>query len=97
MARTGKATLLISDVLADELLRAPSDVASVLGSLAAECLKPLDSTDESEYLRNQYLAAGVVGPGSASDAHHIAIATVAQADLVVSWNFKHIVHFDKIR
>jgi hypothetical protein len=22
---------------------------------------------------------------------------VAKADLIVSWNFKHIVHFDKIR
>ena len=27
----------------------------------------------------------------------LAIATVAEADLLVSWNFKHIVRFDKIR
>ena len=31
-----------------------------------------------------------------NDAMHVALATVAKAD-VVSWNFKHIVHFDKIR
>jgi hypothetical protein len=28
---------------------------------------------------------------------HIALATVADADMLVSWNFKHIVRFDKIR
>ncbi len=27
---------------------------------------------------------------------HIAVATVSNVDLVVSWNFKHIVHFEKI-
>ncbi|MBI4379023.1 MAG: hypothetical protein HY578_08015 [Nitrospinae bacterium] len=31
------------------------------------------------------------------DARHIAIAAVASADLLVSWNFKHIVHFEKIQ
>jgi hypothetical protein len=31
------------------------------------------------------------------DAHHVAIATVARVDVIVSWNFRHIVHFDKIR
>ena len=28
---------------------------------------------------------------------HIALATVANADLLVSWNFRHIVRVDKIR
>lgn len=47
-------------------------------------------------MRKAYLAAGVVGPASSNDAAHIAVATVADVDIVVSWNFKHIVHFDKI-
>jgi len=28
---------------------------------------------------------------------HIAMATLAKADILVSWNFKHIVNLDKIR
>ena len=48
-------------------------------------------------LRDAYLAAGVVGPSSRNDAEHVALATVARADLIVSWNFKHLVHIDKIR
>lgn len=28
---------------------------------------------------------------------HIALATIADVDILVSWNFKHIVRYDKIR
>ena len=38
----------------------------------------------------------MVGGASLNDAEHIAVAKVAGADIVVSWNFKHIVHFEKI-
>ena len=31
------------------------------------------------------------------DAQHIAIATVAAVDVLVSWNFKHIVNLQRIR
>jgi hypothetical protein len=48
-------------------------------------------------LRDAYLRAEVLGGGSEKDAHHVALATVAKADIIVSWNFRHIVHFDKIR
>ncbi len=34
---------------------------------------------------------------SLADTQHIAVATIEQVDLLVSWNFKHIVNFDKIR
>ena len=30
------------------------------------------------------------------DALHVAVATVSGCSLIVSWNFKHIVHFQKI-
>jgi len=53
--------------------------------------------EEVASLRDAYLSAGVLGFAAAADAEHIAAATVAEVDLVVSWNFKHIVHFDRIR
>jgi len=43
------------------------------------------------------VAAGIVGPASRYDATHVAAASVARADAIVSWNFRHIVHFDKIK
>ena len=48
-------------------------------------------------LRNAYLAAGILDPQSTDDATHVAAATVARADAIVSWNFKHIVRIDKMR
>jgi hypothetical protein len=32
-----------------------------------------------------------------ADAQHIAVATVARVDVLVSWNFRHIVNLDRIR
>ena len=34
---------------------------------------------------------------STEDAQHIAIATVVSANVLVSWNFKHIVNLDRIQ
>ena len=39
----------------------------------------------------------MLGPGSHSDALHVALATVARVDVLVSWNFKHIVNLGRIR
>ncbi len=97
MARRGEATLLVSDLLLEELARAPLAVQQLLGSLPADATEFVAASSESLALSKAYLAAGVVGASSDADAHHVALATVAQADMIVSWNFKHIVHFDKIR
>lgn len=39
----------------------------------------------------------ISGKSQINDAHHVAIATIFSADIIVSWNFKHIVHLNKIR
>ena len=38
-----------------------------------------------------------MGKTHVNDAHHVALASVAGADMIVSWNFRHIVHHEKIR
>jgi predicted nucleic acid-binding protein len=97
MAEEGRAVLLVSDVLALELDAAPPRVRERFGSLPPECLELLQRSDESAHLRDAYLQAGVVGPQSRNDAHHVALATIARADVLVSWNFRHLVRVDKIR
>jgi hypothetical protein len=47
-------------------------------------------------LQQQYIDSGFIGSHAEQDALHVAVATVSCCDLIVSWNFKHIVHFDKI-
>jgi hypothetical protein len=38
----------------------------------------------------------VVGKASRADCFYIAIATIQKVDLLVSWNFKHIVNIVRI-
>ena len=74
---------------APEAIRAPFIHYTALAEIA-----PL--TQEALLLQQAYLRAGVVTAKSTDDALHVATATVAGSALIVSWNFKHIVHFDKI-
>ena len=44
-----------------------------------------------------YEGRRILGPKFRNDMLHIAVATVAEADVLVSWNFRHIVRLDRIR
>jgi hypothetical protein len=94
--RQGLFVVVVSNVTLDELALAPDAVRGVLANLLPEQVEIVSTSPESDGLRNAYLEAGVVGPASSNDAAHIAVATTSNVDLVVSWNFKHIVHFEKI-
>lgn len=93
----GDFRLIISRAIADELLLAPEQVRASLDSLPEASVEYHSITEEMEALQSSYLRASVVGPASKADALHVATASVLGADMIVSWNFKHIVHFQKIR
>lgn len=97
MVRDGRVILLLSELLSIELRRAAEEVQAVLADLPSEQVEPLAIGDEAEALRDAYLAAGIVGPRHSNDALHVALATVARCDVLVSWNVRHIVQLDKIR
>lgn len=89
--------LVVSATTAQELREAPEHVRAVLDVVPTEQLEYHEISEEMVELRDAYLDAGVLGEGSDADALHVAAATVLNCDIVVSWNFKHIVHFEKIR
>lgn len=91
----GMFRLVISDTTLVELAGAPDQVQAILQSLSVP-VEYVRLTEEIEHLRDAYIAARVVGPASLLDAEHIASASVADVDLIVSWNFRHIVHYEKI-
>lgn len=74
-----------------ELEVAPDAVRRHLLRVPTENQILLEDSEEA------YLARGIVGPGSRSDALHVALATVGRVDVFVSWNFRHIVNLCKIR
>lgn len=79
-----------------EIADAPKKVQTVFSLFLEHCNQLISLDEESIELARHYLSRGIVTPKYLEDAQHIAIATVTGADMVVSWNFRHIVHFDKI-
>jgi hypothetical protein len=57
----------------------------------------LEITEEATMLTASYAEHGALPLKFRNDMLHIALATVADIDVLVSWNFKHIVRLDKIR
>jgi hypothetical protein len=89
--------LLISDIVLRELEEAPNAVKEVLSGLTPGSVDVVTINEEILGLRDAYIQAGVVGQSSIDDAGHVAAATVAHADAILSWNFRHVVRLDKIR
>ncbi|MDI6766172.1 MAG: hypothetical protein QME52_05050 [Bacteroidota bacterium] len=96
-ARNKRITVLISEVVVQEILNAPTRVQDVLFSIPSDTLERIELTPEILSLRDAYLSANIVSPRWSDDATHVAAATVARADAIVSWNFRHIVRLDKMR
>lgn len=87
----------LSEISQIELLPAPQHVKDLVQTIPDDCLVTLDFSSEARELANHYIAENVLGKASLNDAYHIAIATVNRIDVLISWNFRHIVNLDKIR
>lgn len=95
--RAGKKVALASDLLLLELEEAPARVRQLLNDLPADYIEYISLDEEAMALASAYIQDGAVAESSLSDARHIAMATLARADVLVSWNFKHIVNLNRIR
>lgn len=93
----GRVVALISDTLVGELVSAPEQVQNLLQRVIDSGCERLILNRETEQLQDAYLTAGVVTPQYADDALHVAHATLARADVIVSWNFKHLVNPSRVR
>jgi hypothetical protein len=67
-------------------LRAPQQVRDFLTTIPGRQVEEIQLKEEAADLANQYIQAMVVGQTSRADCQHIAMATVAKADVLVSWN-----------
>lgn len=95
--QTGLFMPVLSDVIAEEINLAPERVRLKYAELLAGGAAVFEVTDAALNLLDAYLQHQILGERYRNDLLHIAIATVADVDLVTSWNFKHIVRFDRIR
>lgn len=94
---TGKKIAIISDVTIEELEEVPLYVKELISTIPAKFKEIVALNEESKELSNHYLREKIVTSKSLLDTRHIAIASVNRADVLVSWNFKHIVNYRLIR
>ncbi len=95
--KLGEIVCIYSDLTVGELYNAPRRVREFFESLPAHNLEFVSINDESLDLARHYVSEKVVGQTSFDDCVHIALATIHKADILVSWNFKHIVNVYRIR
>lgn len=88
---------VLSEHTLREIQDAPGEVRARVLEIPKENRIVLADTPDAYELAEAYLAHGIVGPGSRSDALHVTLATIGRVDVMVSWNFKHIVNLNRIR
>ena len=94
--KLGKIISLFSDLTESELLKAPEKIKTYFKNLPVENTEKVFVNPEIIELATKYVEEKVVGPTSFDDCLHIATATLNKADILVSWNFKHIVNVYRI-
>ena len=90
--RLGGYDVAISELTLTET-RATGDVAlrqSMVNLVGAFIVLPVEEV--ARQLARQYVSRGVFSAATALDALHVAIAVTAHQDMLVSWNFRHLVN-----
>ncbi len=92
----GDFVLVLSSLTIQELAAAPDEVRRYVAEVPEEHVEVLQLDAEARKLAEAYVSTGVIGESMLVDAQHNAIATVARVDVLVSWNFKHVVNVFRI-
>jgi hypothetical protein len=94
--KSGLNIIVVSNLTLVELENAPQPVKDILKKIPVDYIEYIEFSKEADELADTYLSDGVVSKKSRVDAQHIATATIDHVDVLVSWNFKHIVNLDRI-
>ena len=92
----GELRLVLSELTLRELAPAPLAVREVVASVPESSIEVVRLTPAADDLARQYLAEGILPANMLADAQHIAMASVANVDALVSWNFRHVVNLSRI-
>lgn len=90
--KAGTYIAFISATVLKEISKAPEPKQKALVSLVEEYnLSALEIDEEIENLANLYVQNKIIPQKYKEDAVHIAVAVINDLDVIVSWNFEHIV------
>lgn len=98
LLKKGDYEIVISTLVIDELQKCKEPKRTVL----LDKLKEIDCmivpvTGQTVELAEKFIDFGVLKKKSFEDCQHIAAAILSNCDVIVSWNFRHIVNVKTIR
>jgi len=95
--KLGQIKCVYSNLTEVELSTAPERVRTFFEEINPINKERVLVTPDALQLAETYVNEKVVGETSMDDCIHIATATINKVDILVSWNFKHIVNVYRIR
>jgi predicted nucleic acid-binding protein len=95
--KTGEFDVVLSYVDFNELAKCSEEKRAILADFLAQIqYTNVDYSEEIFALAGEFIKHGILKQKSFDDAQHIAVAMVLGCDVVVSWNFKHMVNHKTI-
>ena len=95
--KLGQVKIVVSNVTEREIMKARKEIRDFYTSLPKEFIEFVELSPDGIKLAETYIKEKVVGKTHFDDCLHIAVATINNVDILVSWNFKHIVNIYRIR
>lgn len=95
--KVGVKFIVLSDLTLQEVELARQEVREKIFEVPIKNQITIGITDEAIHLAETYIDEGALTNKSYNDALHIALATLNNADVLASWNFKHIVNLSRIK
>lgn len=92
----GQKFATVSNLVISELSGSPEKVRNLF-NIYRNKIELVTVQDEMYALANDYIRNKALPAKCLSDALHVATATILKIDVIVSWNFKHIVNLNRIR
>lgn len=95
--KSNKFQVIISDLVLREIDECNEEKKQILLSYLNEIDYEICTIDsEVDELANIIIEEGILRPKSLDDATHIAVAILSNANMILSWNFKHLVNYNTI-
>ena len=95
--KQGKFDVVLSSITIQEMTKCSEPKRSIMFEyLNGIDFTLLEITPDAEYLANEIIRQGILTHKSMDDCTHIACAVINNCDMIVSWNFKHIVNVKTI-
>lgn len=95
--KSGLYEVITSDVTLREISNCKEPKLSILLAYLSEIeYQRFPVTEEAENLANKIIQQGILTQKSFDDCLHIAIAVINNCDIILSWNFNHMVNIRTI-